>query len=131
MNDETAKDVPQSKRDEIVREVMGVLDHNGNGQVTMGEWMVFCTRGNGKGSKGVLPDFGTGPGHHWDLETEYEIHHWEKYHDENTKVEDLIHPEDIEHFRKHDELEAEAEAQANLDMMSIVEQNIPEKFRRN
>jgi hypothetical protein len=25
-----------------------------------------------------LPDFGLGPGHHWDMEMEYEIHHWEK-----------------------------------------------------
>ena len=30
-----------------------------------------------------------------------------RYHDENTKEEDLIHPEDIEHFRKHDEMEDE------------------------
>ncbi|KAH8816238.1 hypothetical protein F5884DRAFT_775491 [Xylogone sp. PMI_703] len=131
MEDETAKDVPKAKRDEIVREVMGMIDHNGNGQITMAEWMSFCTGNNGQGPKGVLPDFGTGPGHHWDLETEYEIHHWEKYHDENTKLEDLTHPEDIEHFRKHDELEAQAEAQANLDRQAIVEQNIPEKFRRN
>jgi hypothetical protein len=42
----------------------------------------------------------------------------------------LIHPEDIEHFKKHDELEDEAERQAQLDKMAIVEQNIPEKFRR-
>jgi len=42
----------------------------------------------------------------------------------------LIHPEDIEHFKKHDELEDEAERQAQLDKMAIVEQNIPPKFRR-
>jgi hypothetical protein len=42
----------------------------------------------------------------------------------------LIHPEDIEHFKKHDELEDEAERQAQLDKMAIVEQNIPDKFRR-
>lgn len=30
----------------------------------------------------------------WDR---YEIHHFEKYHDEYTTEEELIHPEDIEH----------------------------------
>ena len=53
-----------------------------------------------------------------------------RYHDENTKEEDLIHPEDIAHFKQHDDLEDEAEAQAKLDSMSIVEHNIPAKFRR-
>lgn len=53
-----------------------------------------------------------------------------RYHDENTKEEDLIHPEDIEHFRQHDELEDEADRQAALDKMSIVIENVPLKFRR-
>lgn len=53
------------------------------------------------------------------------------YSDENTKEEDLIHPEDIEHFRLHDELEDEAERVAALDKLAIVEQNIPAKFRRD
>lgn len=53
-----------------------------------------------------------------------------RYHDENTKEEDLIHPEDIEHFKHHDELEDEAERQAALDKMPIVEENIPQKFRK-
>jgi hypothetical protein len=78
-----------------------------------------------------LPDFGFGPGHHGDDEYEYEIHHFEKYHDENTKEEDLIHPEDIEHFRKHEMLEMQQEKQDQLDRMPIVEANIPSKFRRN
>lgn len=54
-----------------------------------------------------------------------------RYHDENTKEEDLIHPEDIEHFRRHDELEDKAEKQAAEDKLSIVERNIPLKFRRD
>lgn len=48
----------------------------------------------------------------------------------DTKEEDLTHPEDIEHFRKHDEQEAAAEHQEQMDRMPIVEQNIPQKFRR-
>lgn len=53
-----------------------------------------------------------------------------RYHDENTKEEDLIHPEDIAHFKLHDDLEDEADRVAALDRMQIVEQNIPLKFRR-
>jgi hypothetical protein len=55
----------------------------------------------------------------------------DRYHDENTKEEDLIHPEDIEHFKLHDELEDEADRVAALDKLAIVEQNIPLKFRRD
>lgn len=54
-----------------------------------------------------------------------------RFHDENTKEEDLIHPEDIEHFRKHDELEDEADRVAALDKRSIVLENIPQQFRRH
>lgn len=48
----------------------------------------------------------------------------------DTKEEDLIHPEDIAHFKKHDEMDAAAERQEQLDRMQIVESNIPQKFRR-
>lgn len=54
-----------------------------------------------------------------------------RFHDENTREEDLIHPEDIEHFKKHDQMDDEADRVAALDKMSIVEMNIPPKFRRN
>jgi hypothetical protein len=55
----------------------------------------------------------------------------DRYHDENTKEEDLTHPEDIAHFKLHDDLEDEADRQADLDKRSIVEENIPGKFRRD
>ena len=54
-----------------------------------------------------------------------------RYHGEDTTEEDLTHPEDIEHFRLHDELEDEADRVAALDKLPIVEQNIPQKFRRD
>lgn len=38
-----------------------------------------------------------GPGHHGDAEYEYEIHHYEKYHNEDSTEAELNHPEDIEH----------------------------------
>lgn len=104
---------------------MKLMDHNADDAISKDEWLAFIKEGK------TLPDLGTGPGHHGDDEYEYEIHHWEKYHDENTKLEDLTHPEDIEHFKKHEEME---DAQDRLDAMakqSIIEENIPQKFRRN
>lgn len=77
-----------------------------------------------------LPDFGLGPGHHGDDEYEYEIHHFEKYHGEDTQIEDLVHPEDIEHFRKHEEMEREQERLEQEQRQQIVLNNIPAKFRR-
>ena len=64
----------QEKKDEVVREVMKLIDKNGDGEIAREEFMWFCEE-----VKGTLPDFGLGPGHHWDMEMEYEIHHWEKY----------------------------------------------------
>jgi hypothetical protein len=73
MDDPSAKDVPQEKKEEIVREVLKLMDSNNNGIVEREEWTDFTQE-----RKGTLPDFGLGPGHHWDIEIEYEIHHWEK-----------------------------------------------------
>lgn len=73
MTDPSAADTPESKKEEIIRKVLELMDSNNNGVVEREEWAAFSEE-----RKGVLPDFGTGPGHHWDMETEYEIHHWEK-----------------------------------------------------
>lgn len=54
-----------------------------------------------------------------------------RYHDENTKLEDLTHPEDIEHFKKHEQMEEEEERQEEMVKKSVVEENIPLKFRRD
>ncbi|KAI9821939.1 MAG: hypothetical protein M1827_002521 [Pycnora praestabilis] len=125
LEDESAKDVSREKREEVVSSVMTLLDRDGTGEVTHGAWMRFMAEG------GRLPDFGLGPGHHGDDEYEYEIHHFEKFHDENTREEDLTHPEDIAHFRKHDQEADAEEAAEKLSHLPIVEQNIPQKFRRN
>ncbi|KAI2642368.1 putative secretory pathway protein Ssp120 [Xylaria nigripes] len=123
--DESNKDVPQANRDEYQRQLLQLLDADGDGFVSRDEFMALIANG------GSLPDLGTGPGHHGDDEYEYEIHHWEKYHDENSPFEELNHPEDIEHFRKHDEMEAAEERLEALDRMPIVQENIPAKFRRS
>ncbi|KAI9744850.1 MAG: hypothetical protein M1818_001775 [Claussenomyces sp. TS43310] len=125
LKDESTKDVPPERRDEVVSTVLKLVDLDGDGTITKDEWMRF------NANEDTLPDFGLGPGHHGDDEYEYEIHHWEKYHDENTKEEDLTHPEDIAHFKKHDEMDDEADRVAALNKMAIVEQNIPKKFKRD
>jgi hypothetical protein len=122
--DESNKHVSQERKDEIVREMMREFDLDNDGRITKQEFETVIEQGK------TLPDFGTGPGHHGDDEYEYEIHHWEKYHDENTKLEDLTHPEDIEHFRKHEQMEEEEERMANMARQAIVLENVPEKFRR-
>jgi hypothetical protein len=113
-----------NEKTRILTEILRPMDRNGDAMISHDEWTVFMNSGQ------TLPDMGVGPGHHGDDEYEYEIHHWEKYHDENTREEDLTHPEDIEHFRKHEEWEAEQERQEAMDRMPIVEANIPLKFRR-
>ncbi|KAL5347213.1 hypothetical protein V496_07417 [Pseudogymnoascus sp. VKM F-4515 (FW-2607)] len=120
---ETTDHIASDRKDDVIKQVLSLIDRDQDGRVTKEEWMAFVAGG------GKLPDFGMGPGHHGDDEYEYEIHHWEKYHDENTREEDLTHPEDIAHFKKHDEMDAEADRIAKLDSQTIVLDNIPQKFR--
>lgn len=124
--DESAATIPQTKKDDVVRIVFQMYDKDGDGFITKDEYL----EGINSGLK--LPDFGTGPGHHGDDEYEYEIHHFEKYHGgDDVKEEDLIHPEDIAHFAKHDRLDEEQERLEAQEKLSIVEANIPAKFRRS
>lgn len=53
-----------------------------------------------------------------------------RYHGDDTELEDLIHPEDIEHFKKHEEMEREEERAAELKKRSVITENIPKMFRR-
>ena len=124
LDDESLKNTPAAVKENAVNEVLGFFDDTGSGEITRESWLTLT-------KKGVrLPDFGLGPGHHGDDEYEYEIHHFEKFHDENTKEEDLIHPEDIAHFRKHDQMEDEADRIEREQQKQIVEGNIPLKFKK-
>ncbi|TWU74115.1 hypothetical protein ED733_005150 [Metarhizium rileyi] len=123
--DPSNKDMSHDRKMEVLQYLTGLLDKDHDGEVSESEFKTFIDQGE------TLPDMGTGPGHHGDDEYEYEIHHWEKYHDENTKLEDLTHPEDIEHFKHHEDLERAQEAQEAMDKISIIEDNIPAKFRRH
>lgn len=128
--DESNKHVSEERKQEIVNNVLGLMDSDKDGVISRDEFTSFINGDGGENGGSTLPDFGTGPGHHGDDEYEYEIHHWELYHDENSQLEDLTHPEDIEHFRKHEEMEDEEERLELLKQRRIVEENIPDKFRR-
>ncbi|KAI9732103.1 MAG: hypothetical protein M1834_004199 [Cirrosporium novae-zelandiae] len=124
LDDESLKDHSTEAKDKAVMDVFKIFDQDYNGMIGRDEFLQLSREGV------KLPDFGFGPGHHGDDEYEYEIHHFEQYHDENTKEEDLNHPEDIAHFKKHD-MEADAEERLQwMDRMPIIMSNIPMKFRK-
>jgi len=95
---------------EIVTAVLEKLDTNGDGVLTMREFVA--------GGVGGLPNFkGVDHlGHHYDAEGEYFLHHEEQYHNtpETQREEDYIHPEDIEHFMSHEQIEAEEDEKVAL-----------------
>jgi len=124
LDDESLRHTAAEVKDRAVLDVFKVFDPSSSGLITRDQWLDGIRAGK------KLPDSGLGPGHHGDDEYEYEIHHFEKYHDENTREEDLVHPEDIEHFRKHDAMEDEAERVLREQRQRIVDKNIPPKFRR-
>ncbi|KAH7068965.1 secretory pathway protein-like protein Ssp120 [Paraphoma chrysanthemicola] len=126
LKDPSSSHITPTKKDMVVQTVLDMFDIDKDGSVSLSEFLQ-------KDSENVkLPDFGMGPGHHGDDEYEYEIHHWEKYHSgDDVKEEDLNHPEDIEHFKKHDEMDARREAWEKAEARGIVEHNIPAKYRRN
>ncbi|BGO90177.1 hypothetical protein NBRC10512_002570 [Rhodotorula toruloides] len=86
---------------DIVEAVLAKLDTNQDGVLTMREFVA--------GGVGGLPNFKGVEhlGHHYDAEGEYFLHHEEKYHNtpETQREEDYVHPEDIEHFLSHEEIE--------------------------
>ncbi|WVQ79039.1 hypothetical protein IAT38_001131 [Cryptococcus sp. DSM 104549] len=100
----------QEKVDErtqhIVDKVLQVLDTNGDGKISLEEFMA--------GGKEGLPSFEgyKDLGHHYDEESEYFLHHEELYHStpETQTDESYTHAEDIEHFRHHAHIEDEEDA---------------------
>jgi len=124
MDDASLKDISEQQKTDAIQRVLSLFDPEGNGRITRPQFVKYSMDGN------KLPDFGFGPGHHGDIEYEYEIHHFEKFHGPDTTEEDLVHPEDIEHFKLHDQLEDEQERIAIEQSQSIVEANIPLKFRK-
>ena len=125
LSDPSTQDISETKKQMVVQTILDMFDIDKNGEISLQEFQT-------KDAQNVkLPDFGMGPGHHGDDEYEYEIHHWEKYHSgDDVKEEDLTHPEDIEHFKLHEERERQQEEWERAEK-GIVEKNIPAKYRVN
>ncbi|ODN80739.1 hypothetical protein, variant [Cryptococcus amylolentus CBS 6039] len=90
----------------IVRRVLEALDKDEDGKISLLEFML--------GGTGGLPSFDgyKDLGHHYDEESEYFLHHEELYHStpETQTDESYSHPEDIQHFRHHAEIEDEEDS---------------------
>ncbi|KAL5640341.1 hypothetical protein ACGC1H_007569 [Rhizoctonia solani] len=90
-----------AKAKQVADAVLAAMDANGDGFITMEEFL----------AKGLdaLPDFSSlgAEGHHYDVESEFFLHHEEMYHNtpETQTDESYNHPEDIEHFAHHEEIE--------------------------
>ncbi|KAF1943072.1 secretory pathway protein-like protein Ssp120 [Clathrospora elynae] len=126
LSDPSSADISPTKKDMVVRTILDMFDIDHDGAISLSEFLQKDSQGH------KLPDFGMGPGHHGDDEYEYEIHHFEKYHSgDDVKEEDLNHPEDIAHFKMHEEKEAREEEWERIELRGVVERNIPAKYRRN
>lgn len=123
--------VSAEDKQRIVNTILGLMDVNSDGRITIDEWLAFV----GKGAH--LPDFGYGQGHHLDFEAEYEDHHWNQYHRDADPDVLIKHKEDIEHellhhFHEIDEAHDEApeiRQYAQTYQLPIKVDNIKPKYR--
>lgn len=123
------KVAPEAKA-QVTNVVMGLLDSNKDGTITLEEWKKFVER------KEELPDFGYGPGHHMDFEAEYENHHWNKYHRDQDPNVQIKHKEDIEHELLHHAHEIEGTHSNDPNIRNIAKEfvspvklhNVPQKY---
>ena len=101
-------EVHDEKANRIVKGVLDRIDKNGDGVITKKE---FLDAGP-EGLPSFEEEFGKGAlGHHYDEESEFFVHHEEIYHNtpETQTDSSYNHPEDIEHFAKHEKIEQEEE----------------------
>ncbi|RXW23037.1 hypothetical protein EST38_g2798 [Candolleomyces aberdarensis] len=110
----------QKKADHIVSEVLKILDLNKDGYVSPEELEKVGLDG--------LPNFDNmgAEGHHYDVESEFFLHHEEEFHStpETQTDESYNHPEDLEHFAHHEAIEQkEAEREAQYQGISVEELN--------
>jgi len=96
----------QAKADTIVRTILSNVDKDNDGKITAAELEAAGLN--------ALPNFKElgAEGHHYDIESEFFLHHEEVYHStpETQTDESYNHPEDLEHFAMHEKIEAEEEA---------------------
>ncbi|KAL5533741.1 hypothetical protein ACEPAG_201 [Sanghuangporus baumii] len=91
----------QKKAEHIVSTVLNIMDKDSDGKISLEEFLE-------KGVK-ALPSFdGLGAeGHHYDVESEFFLHHEEEFHStpETQTDEAYSHEEDLEHFAAHENIE--------------------------
>lgn len=96
----------QKKADHIVTTVLKLLDKDNDGKIVVDEFKQVGLDG--------LPNFDDlgAEGHHYDVESEFFLHHEEQFHNtpETQTDEAYTHPEDLEHFAAHDAIEREEAA---------------------
>lgn len=100
-------EVHDEKANKIVKAVFDRLDKNGDRMISKSE---FATAG--VDGLPIFEEYGIGAlGHHYDAESEFFVHHEEKYHNtpETQNEESYNHAEDLEHFRDHRRIEDEEE----------------------
>ncbi|GLB43529.1 putative EF hand [Lyophyllum shimeji] len=108
----------QQKADYIVDTVLKKLDLDNDGRVSPEELEKVGLDG--------LPNFENlgAEGHHYDVESEFFLHHEEQFHStpETQTDESYNHPEDIEHFAQHEAIEhEEAEREAKFQGITVEE----------
>lgn len=123
--------ITEDAKQYVVNSILKLIDTNGDGEVSLQEWRDYSTKGK------ELPDFGYGQGHHLDFETEYEEHHWNKYHANQDPDVLVKHKEDIEHELLHHEHEIEESHDASPEIRKVTNvhlsdarlENIAPKYR--
>ncbi|TFK26749.1 hypothetical protein FA15DRAFT_667029 [Coprinopsis marcescibilis] len=106
----------QQKADQIVKAVLEILDVDKDGYVTSDEFVKVGLDG--------LPNFEGLEGHHYDVESEFFLHHEEEFHSTpETQADDAyVHAEDLEHFAQHETIEKEeVEREAKYQGLTVEE----------
>ncbi|EGO31141.1 hypothetical protein SERLADRAFT_455850 [Serpula lacrymans var. lacrymans S7.9] len=108
----------QQKADHIVDTILKLIDKNRDGKISPEEFNVAGLKG--------LPNFEDlgAEGHHYDVESEFFLHHEEQFHStEETQTDDSYHhAEDLEHFAQHESIELrEVEKEAKFQGISVEE----------
>ncbi|KAN0135618.1 hypothetical protein V8E53_006509 [Lactarius tabidus] len=108
----------QQKATLIVETVFKAIDTNKDGKITLAEFEAA--------GLAALPSFENlgAEGHHYDVESEFFLHHEEQFHNtpETQTDESYNHPEDIEHFAHHETIERkEAEREAKFQGITVEE----------
>lgn len=108
--------ISEDSKRHVVNTILTLMDTDGDGLVSLDEFRAFIKSGK------ELPDFGYGQGHHLDFESEYEEHHWNKFHAKDDPEVHVKHKEDIEHELLHHQHEME-ESHRQLESVRDLTQN--------